>query len=314
MFVDGGSGRRVEVMWTHYATQQFPRHTHDLFTVGVGLRGIGMLWYHGTNYIRHHDDVVVIPPGEVHTGGVGPRATVLSYLAVYVPPEILAESAEAEGIGGGRLPEFRAPVFEDAPVAAALRRLGDLLHPRASSPLAVRAGADQTNAFAAEEALSVAMATLVRRQGRTRTWPPASELPVEPHVVRTVREILHDCYDEPARTRLSALAAEARVSPCYVVRAFTRATGVSPHEYLLQIRVRRARELLAVRTPPSLVAAMTGFADQSHLTTQFRRYTGITPARYQRCLVGAECRAKLATASQVVWRRSRDQNPAGADR
>ena len=38
------------------------------------------------------------------------------------------------------------------------------------------------------------------------------------------------------------------------------------------------------KSPPSLVAAMTGFADQSHLTTHFKRYTGITPAHYQRCL------------------------------
>jgi AraC-like DNA-binding protein len=44
---------------------------------------------------------------------------------------------------------------------------------------------------------------------------------------------------------------------------------------------------LARGLPSSLVAAMTGFVDQSHLTRQFKRYIGTTPALYQRCVTSA---------------------------
>jgi AraC-like DNA-binding protein len=74
------------------------------------------------------------------------------------------------------------------------------------------------------------------------------------------------------------------VSPFYLVRAFTRRLGLAPHQYLVQTRVRRACDLLAGGVAPSFVAAMTGFVDQSHLTTHFKRYVGTTPASYQQSM------------------------------
>jgi AraC-like DNA-binding protein len=97
-----------------------------------------------------------------------------------------------------------------------------------------------------------------------------------------VQAIIEDCYADGRRISLVSLAAEAGVTPFHLVREFTRAVGLSPHRYVTQTRIRRARTLLAAGMSPSFVAASTGFADQSHLTTQFRRYVGTTPAAYQR--------------------------------
>ena len=105
----------------------------------------------------------------------------------------------------------------------------------------------------------------------------------EPVVVKTVREIIDDCYADTEQTSLNALAARVGVTPAHLVRLFTETTGLSPHRYVVQTRIRRAEELLASGMSSSFVAAMTGFADQSHLTTQFKRYVGTTPAWYQRC-------------------------------
>jgi AraC-like DNA-binding protein len=65
-----------------------------------------------------------------------------------------------------------------------------------------------------------------------------------------------------------------------LLRRFRAEIGVSPHQFLISVRVAHARRLLAVGTPISEVAANTGFADQSHLTRQFRRRLGLTPGRY----------------------------------
>jgi AraC-like DNA-binding protein len=67
-----------------------------------------------------------------------------------------------------------------------------------------------------------------------------------------------------------------------LLRAFRRETGMPPHAYLNQLRVRRARLLLDDGLAPADVAAQTGFADQAHLTRHFKRVVGVPPAAYQR--------------------------------
>src|SRR5690348_8854131 len=104
------AGAHVEVLRTVYRTQRFSRHSHDAYTLGVGLRGVGSIWHRGATHMRRHQDVVVIPPGEVHTGGVGPDSDVLSYLAVYVPADVMSACAHANGVRHVDALNLRAPV------------------------------------------------------------------------------------------------------------------------------------------------------------------------------------------------------------
>jgi AraC family transcriptional regulator len=79
---------------------------------------------------------------------------------------------------------------------------------------------------------------------------------------------------------LSELAATVHLSPFHLARRFKQTTGVSPHQYLIDMRVNAARALLdAGSGQRSLaeIAAAVGFADQSHLTRHFKRRFGITP-------------------------------------
>jgi len=83
---------------------------------------------------------------------------------------------------------------------------------------------------------------------------------------------------------LEDLAAEAGMHPQYLPRAFRRVFGVSPHQYVLQRRVERAKQLLReTDLTVAEVAARGGFASQSHLCMRFKRATGVTPRRYRDC-------------------------------
>jgi AraC family transcriptional regulator len=65
--------------------------------------------------------------------------------------------------------------------------------------------------------------------------------------------------------------------------AFKRTTGQTPYQYLLDLRIERARSLLiSSSTPISGIAHETGFADQAHLTAAFTRRIGVPPAHYRR--------------------------------
>ena len=65
-----------------------------------------------------------------------------------------------------------------------------------------------------------------------------------------------------------------------IVRAFSRELGITPYSYVIQRRVRLARELLVTGEALATAAQLAGFADQSHMTRAFMRQFGVSPGRY----------------------------------
>ena len=82
---------------------------------------------------------------------------------------------------------------------------------------------------------------------------------------------------------LAELAGITGLSPHHFGQAFKAMTGRPPHRYVIEKRIHRARELLRdAKTPIAEIAHAVGFSSQSHLSSNFRRVTGITPARFRR--------------------------------
>lgn len=101
-----------------------------------------------------------------------------------------------------------------------------------------------------------------------------------PRWLETVAQTVDDSFaDGP---RVEALAREAGVHPVYLARRFRRHYGTSVTERIRRRRLERAANLLSgSRTPLSVVAQESGFADQSHLSRVFRQATGLTPGGYR---------------------------------
>ncbi|NND99377.1 MAG: AraC family transcriptional regulator [Pirellulaceae bacterium] len=79
------------------------------------------------------------------------------------------------------------------------------------------------------------------------------------------------------------LAKQAKLSQSQLHREFARLFGLTPNQYLREVRVGVARHLLeSTQQSIAAIAADTGFYDQSHLTRQFKTSTGITPTQYRR--------------------------------
>jgi transcriptional regulator of acetoin/glycerol metabolism/AraC-like DNA-binding protein len=84
-------------------------------------------------------------------------------------------------------------------------------------------------------------------------------------------------------TRLGTLARIAGLSVFHFAREFKRATGETPHGYILKQRVARAERLLRLTDlSVSAVALAAGFSDPSHLTRRFREIVGVTPRVFRR--------------------------------
>lgn len=77
---------------------------------------------------------------------------------------------------------------------------------------------------------------------------------------------------------LSDVAAAVHLSPYHFSRLFKESTGLSPHQYVIERRVRRAKELLGSSALPiAEIAFLCGFTHQSHLNRHFKRLLGVSP-------------------------------------
>jgi AraC-like DNA-binding protein len=236
-------------------------HVHEewQFAVASEPSTITLGAYHRT--AARVTDVTVVAPYDVHTeGGLlgGPRG----WLVLYVAPGTLERvSADA-----GAVPRFDCSVVRDAGSAHQLATLlqGSLDGSIEASDFTSRV-LDWLRQLARECSIAAATQPL-------RGSAPAS--------VERARAYLQDHPAEPLA--LSDLVDLAGVTASHLVRSFSRTVGLAPKRYQLQVRLARARRLLAEGRPATWVAYECGFADQSHLSRRFKEFYDLTPGAFQR--------------------------------
>ena len=134
------------------------------------------------------------------------------------------------------------------------------------------------------DALSTALAVRILRHYVDRSaieLAPSSGLPRER--LQRVRDYIEAHLDD--RLSLADLAAVACLSPYHFSRSFKLALGVGPQRYVMQRRFERAKVLMRrTNQPLASIAQAAGFSDQSHLTSVFRRETGVTPGQFRAAL------------------------------
>lgn len=102
-----------------------------------------------------------------------------------------------------------------------------------------------------------------------------------PQQTRRVLDFAQAHLDQPLS--LEALAQQTGYTPYHFTRLFRQATGESPHQFVLRLRVECAQRLLAETSLPlAEIASACGFAHQSHLTHIFKQRLGLTPRAYRR--------------------------------
>ena len=97
--------------------------------------------------------------------------------------------------------------------------------------------------------------------------------------LRQIKEYIHEHLDR--NLTVIELAEIAQISPYHFIRLFKKATARTPHQYILQQRIEKARYLLQHQEITiAEIAALVGFCDQSHFTKYFKQIVGMTPRQY----------------------------------
>lgn len=244
--------------------RSFARHTHEQFGIGVIERG-AQKSHSGRGMVEAGPgDIITVNPGEVHDGmpiGDAGRA----WRMLYFDPALVASAVHDVSGGLTRAGEFHFPVLHDPTIAAHLRTLFML----ASAPMQGRA------TTLPEELLLTVLASVTRAA-------QANASPRIPTSILRARELIDD--DPASPLTLQDMAQQSGLSQFQLLRAFAKATGMTPHAYIVQRRIDAARRLIAGGAALSEAALASGFADQSHMTRVFVRKYGITPNAYAQAM------------------------------
>jgi AraC-like DNA-binding protein len=118
---------------------------------------------------------------------------------------------------------------------------------------------------------------------------PAAPPNAEARVARIVREIEERIAQAPGGLAgtdgltIAELAAEAGLNPYHFLRTFERVAGVTPHQYILRLRLREAALRLTTESARIIdIAYDCGFGDLSHFNRTFRAEFGVSPRQYRR--------------------------------
>ncbi|UZE31743.1 AraC family transcriptional regulator [Pseudomonas asplenii] len=256
----------IETLRAHFKGHAYDAHWHDTYLIGVTEQGVQQFNCQRTRYHSMPGHVFMLEPGEIHDGDA-PTEGGFTYRTLYLEPHWLERELGA--------------LFEEAPANSQLAfctplATGDSRLAQATSA-AFQAMHSPELRIVQQSALDQMFDALTRHlHWRTRY----REDPRLPQVAQRAREYLH--ANLHLDVSLDDLARATGVDRFRLTRAFKSAYGLPPHAYLVQLRLARARRLLAQGEQPAMVAMSLGFSDQSHLGRWFVRAYGLTPAAYRK--------------------------------
>lgn len=257
----------IETLRAHFKGHAYDPHWHDSYLVGITEQGVQQFNCRRTKHQSTPGKVFLLEPGDIHDGDA-PTEGGFTYRMLYLDPVWIEREL--------------GTLFEDAPLNSQLSFANTLI----TDPLLMRATQMAFQTLHGGELKIVRQTALDNLLGQLtphlhwRTRYGAD--PRLPLVAQRARDYLHAHAHQDIG--LEQVAAETGVDRFRLTRAFKAAYGLAPHAYLVQLRLAKARRLLASGEQPAAVAMELGFSDQSHLGRWFVRAYGLTPAMYRnRC-------------------------------
>ena len=236
----------------------FARHFHPHDDFGLVEEGTRTLRCGGSVHELGREHVLLLNPGDYHGCDCGDGT--LTYSSLAIPADVMKAWAGADS--SASLPVFAPNVLRDRDLSQCMRLLFAAMERGEGS-------------LRKKELFGYLVFLAVDRYATMR---PQEDAAGREKIERACR-YLEENFRE--HILLDDLCEAARVSKSTLLRGFLRTRGVTPHQYLTNIRVDAAKKLLHEGVSPTEVATLTGFSDQSHFTRAFAAFIGIPPGLYR---------------------------------
>jgi len=253
----------VEVIYGIQVRHNFSRHTHRNLCIGIVEQGARIILCRGGKYVVMPDQVFIIPPNEAHCCGSEGEAH--TYRLLLITPNILNMILP---INKENSYNFKNVLLEDREQFTQLLNLHTVLTSNETS-------------FIKQSVLVSTIGDVIENCANISKFSKICNRQYDS--VKRVQEFIETHYEECFS--LDDIARYACLSPYYLIRVFSQIIGIPPHIYQQQVRIRRAKEMLAHGISIVEVAIRIGFTDQSHFSNVFKKMVGITPGEYAKAIL-----------------------------
>ena len=244
--------KKLSVVCGRGVSKRFPTHRHKSVSLGMVLKGSRMLTIQKSKYIIAEGDVFIINSDESHSIGETLNEE-HDYIVFSLSTNLLTEY-----YGAG------LPVFENIVESKVLSENMERLFYQM-----IQKNGKLTN---------IEIAALIEEMMRFRK--KGTSFQQHDSRLENVKKILDSTLTD--NISLDTLSDKAAISVFHMARLFKNYTGMAPHQYLLDNRLRCAREMLESGQSVSDIAIAAGFYDTSHFIRHFSNYYGVSPLDYQK--------------------------------
>lgn len=245
----------MERIEAFFAARGYEMHRHDTYAIGRTLSGIQSFNYRGALRNSRPGGTMVLHPDEKHDGQAGAEDG-FHYRIAYIEP-----AAIQSVLRGRPLPYVHGGISDDPRLFAATDRI-------------LRSVEDRIETFEYHDALYDLAHALEAAAG---TAPASGKKLIDYHSAEMARQYLHELPQTATMEYLEQLCGRDRWS---LSRDFRTLFGTSPYRYLTMRRLDAVKTALRTGQTLAETAFSSGFADQSHMTRQFSKAFGISPARW----------------------------------
>lgn len=249
----------IELLKASCTKQHFKKHFHEGFCFGVISSGQLDFFYRGKKESAQKGLINLCNPGEIHDGFTSKG---WSYKMFYVDAKLMAELSSNISGKINDIPFFKEGVINDSTLAKKLNSLHDLLLDK--------------NSFIIEkeEYFIKVLSSFIKIHADS--FIKVERLNSAREEIKKSIEYINDNLEYDLT--VSNLSEVANLSLYYYIRVFKKEIGLTPKEYIIQQRIKKAKELILKNKPLSYCAIKSGFFDQSHMLKYFKLYTGLNPS------------------------------------
>lgn len=253
----------LNVMFGLDISTSFSRHVHDTFCIGLVTQGARLIKKSSETFFVPKDNIFLINPGEPHACST-PGKLGHNYIIISIGFKELQKIA---GLISDKILTsfyFDNTVISDSFLSYKIKYLVEVIK------------SSDTAHLEKDTIVLDTFSQLINDQSSLNLHNP-QKLPITGYVLKKICEYINDNFAE--NITLSQLSEISNLSPFHLQRSFLKAMGVTPYEYLMQIRFKKAINMMQHGHSLSETAYATGFADQSHFSRRFKQSIGVTPGR-----------------------------------
>ncbi|MBS6195720.1 MAG: AraC family transcriptional regulator [Clostridiales bacterium] len=264
----------------HRTEEETNYHSHDFIELVIILKGKGCFLIDGKEYQVSEGNVILLNPGTYHRSIPKTEQT---------PPftECYLAFTDVDFVN---CPKGFFPLFEGREIIAKLpERLKTPLFQLCSSIALESKSSEIGRCFMLKSYLIQVICLLARYQKQTQEEILKEENDVryefksinKQYVIKQIMKYMEEHYRE--KISLDQIAANMYLSSFYISKLFKSETGDTPINYLISLRMKKARELLDEDPGCSIqaAAAAVGYEDAYHFSKLFKKYYGLSPLYYK---------------------------------